>query len=538
MQIPIDMNKQTALAARLIIPSLLFCLISSSCSSGGKLVSISEQRLGQAQKTNYLNWKTGSGSWSFVGGGSSTGSGFVQNFARYARSLPFPLVMWASDSKRDPGIFNSPSHQSYFEALRRIGAWAGPYQTKIYPGFIEIAWTDKENEKIIRDSMNENVPPIVFQSRNAADFLWMWKAVSGMEFKYDPGLIEDSLRYDAKRVLAESDPDLLLEELPQQPLPLGFTQFRSFRNQDVSDFMHELAAHIGGLARNTLHGWVIEKFQRNYQGLKLIEDCISQLKEGPPWEASKPIEILSRIGAPALPELLREFKPIRIDRDIRKQLPHSGRPEYLNPRLENNLIAVLSRIESPERDKALLDALKDRRSSIPNIISALAASNCQAAVQPIEEIAKTPDFEERTRLAARLALNALGRPFLAPKQEKIPGIINSSVQKTIEIGKGKEVITLLGAVLNQCDRYEPGMQIHSYAVDSSNETIVRGRFSRNSHAGPWTPWTFEVHVLREDRALIRFSYICGSLCGEGYLGRLKKQNGRWLVTSWNLLWMS
>lgn len=110
----------------------------------------------------------------------------------------------------------------------------------------------------MRDSAKDWVPPIIFHSRYAADFLRMWHAVSGMDFKYDPQLIKDSLAYDRKRVSEESDLALDLAHLYQYylpySLPLGFLEFQSTKKMAVSDFMPILAARVGGLARKTSRG--------------------------------------------------------------------------------------------------------------------------------------------------------------------------------------------------------------------------------------------------------------------------------------------
>jgi hypothetical protein len=57
-------------------------------------------------------------------------------------------------------------------------------------------------------------------------------------------------------------------------------------------------------------------------------------------------------------------------------------------------------------------------------------------------------------------------------------------------------------------------------------------------SGEWPHWTFEIPVLREGRVLIRFSCVWGKLCSGGFLGKLEKRNGRWLVTRWQRLWLS
>lgn len=166
---------------------VLILIFGASCSRS-KLVSISEHRLDLPTRPDYLQLVTRSANWGF-GEGNSTASGFIKNFAIYAESsLPFPVVIWAAEGDRQISSFEYPASQTYAEALRRIGTRAGPYQTRLYPGFIEIVWADANNEKKIRDSIKRSVPPIVFHSRNAADFLRMWHAVSGMEFRYDPML--------------------------------------------------------------------------------------------------------------------------------------------------------------------------------------------------------------------------------------------------------------------------------------------------------------------------------------------------------------
>jgi len=75
-------------------------------------------------------------------------------------------------------------------------------------------------------------------------------------------------------------------------------------------------------------------------------------------------------------------------------------------------------------------------------------------------------------------------------------------------------------------------------TDSSNSMILDGTYPLSSSTKPHGYWTFEVPVLRSDRAMIRYSFVCGKLCSEGWLGKLTKLNGRWLVTRWRQLWLS
>lgn len=525
---------------REIIACFLISIFLASCSSSDRLVSIRDHPPGQYRKIDYLQWKTGSESWLCAGGRYSSASGFVHNFAAYGRGFHFPFAAWAVKNKRtgqaqfmenkEEPCFEYPDHQPWAEALKRIGIWAGPYRTKIHSGFIEIVWAADKDEKKIRGSMQKWVPPIVFQSRNTADYLEMWHAVSGMDFRYDPDLLTVSSNYDRKRLIEESDPAISLTETPVYPFPLGFLQFETSERLAVDDFMHKLAAHIGGLANNSENGWLIEKFQRNKQGLQLIEDCIARLKKDF-HDSAEPVEILSRIGTPALPEILREFRLVNNQHD-----------SFINWDAERFLITILSRISSPERDEALLNALKEIlggtrwKMNLHDIIEALASSNCQAAAPMIEQIANSPKSEPETRLAARVALNALGRPTVLPGQEKAPDVI-SSAQKAINTDSGKQAMALLCAVLNQCDEYSTGMQLRYADVSNPNMFVLRGYYrKRADEKQSW--WMFEVPVLRPDRAFVRFSYVCGELCSGGFLGRLKKQNGRWIVTKWQRQWIS
>jgi hypothetical protein len=495
---------------------LVSVLLAAACSGSRKLVSIDEHPLDQATKTDHLNTGNEIRKLELCRQIFSTASGSVPYFAGNVVSLPCPVVIWA-------------------------GHGGGIYQTKLYQSFVEVIWSTSDSEKKIRESMKKRVPPIMFQSRNAADFLTMWHDISGMEFKYDPDLIEDSIRYDRRRLWEESDPELPFPSLPQRifppGFPSGFVQFQSSESCDVGDFMPRLAAYVGGSARKTLHGWVIEKFQRNKQDLQLIEDCISLIKKGPFFVSPESIEILSRIGAPALPEILREFQPVIIDRNINTYAERQRKFERLNSWVESSLAKVLSQISSPERDEALLKYLKNSPYST-EIIEALGASNCQAAAPIIEQIASRPNIPHEMRVATRIALNALGRPPASPEQEK-DLIIAPSVRKALQTEKAKEALALLRAVLYQCDQYQAGMELKSVDVDSSDSMILEGIVCRAPQCGkPSQSWRFEVPVLRADRALIRFSYVCGRLCGEGYFGKLKNLEGRWAVTKWQRLWVS
>jgi hypothetical protein len=510
-----------------------------SCSGRNALTPVNKYRLDQTAATECLRWGTRFRLGIFSGREYSTANGFIKSFAQYAESVPFPVVIWAADGKRNALGYEVPDHQTYEEVFKGMSPWAGPYLTKLRPGFVEIAWANVQDEKKIRDLMSRQVPPILFQSRNAADFLKMWHDVSGMEFRYDPELIEESRKYDRARLIEESDPDLFLAQIPERPFPLGFTKFVSTETLDIASFMHKLAAHVGGLARKTLSGWVIEKFRRNDEGLQLIEDCISQMKSDPWFSSPEAIEILSRIGAPALPELLREFRPIRIDQDIRKQFKNGWKMERIDEVFEGRLLAVLSQIPSPERDKALLAALQNGISGLPDYpIEILAASNCQAAIPIIKQIANDPVRIGSTRLTANIALNALGQPQTSPEQEEPLIAIDPSIRKLLENEKGSQVIELLRAVLYQCRTSSTGSQIHSVNTDSSNSMILDGTYPLSSSTKPHGYWTFEVPVLRSDRAMIRYSFVCGKLCSEGWLGKLTKLNGRWLVTRWRQLWLS
>ncbi len=521
-----------AKVAALILPLLI---LSASCSSPSRLVSISEPRIDPPAKVDYLQWRTGYGRWFSAGRASSSASGLIRDFSRYSRTMPFPLAMWAADNTRSTAAFEYPSHRPYAEALEAISAWAGPYKTSVSEGFVEVAWADAENEKKIRDSMSERVPPILFQSRNAADFLYMWHVISGMEFMYDPELVESSNAYDRARLMDESDPDLSLTDIPNRPFPLGFTQFVSSRTLDITDFMNLLAAHVGGSARRTWSGWVIEKFQRNEQSLRLIDNCITRIRQAAFQGSSEPIEILSRIGSPALPELLREFHPVYIDKDINKQINGARDAMHLNRMAEINLIWILSRISSPERDEALLSALKYKTHDFPEfIIRALAATRTQAAAPIFEQLATSAGTEPQIRIAARVGLNALGKPLIAAPENDLSAI--PSVQSLLETEKGNQAKALLRAVLNQCDQYEEGMQIQSVDLDSSSTVVLWGRYGKRTKFGSTASWTFEIPVMRSDRSLARLYVPEEKIPGEGYLAWLKKQDGRWLVTKWQPDW--
>jgi hypothetical protein len=242
-----------------------------------------------------------------------------------------------------------------------------------------------------------------------------------------------------------------------------------------------------------------------------------------------------------LPELLHEFQTTRI---VARQIDQES--EYLresnirtiDPGYEAALIAAMKRIVSPIRDRALLIALQDmlggKRNSynLGAICSALAQSNCQAAVPLIEQATNTSDG--RTRSAAMVALNALGKPPVTPEPE-LHIKVKRALHKAFEKPKAKQAIALLAAILVQWDSYLPEMQFSVEDVRVSDMIVFTGLFGRKLHN--WG-WMLEVPVLHEDRAFVRFSYICGRLCGEGFLVKLRKLNDRWLVTNWETQFIS
>lgn len=91
-------------------------------------------------------------------------------------------------------------------------------------------------------------------------------------------------------------------------------------------------------------------------------------------------------------------------------------------------------------------------------------------------------------------------------------------------------MTLLRAVLNQCEQYKNGVRIR--AVDLENTMTIYGNYINPQNLKyPGGSWVFEVLLLRSDRALIRFHVV-----GEGYIGKLQKLDGNWVATRWRLLW--
>jgi hypothetical protein len=71
--------------------------------------------------------------------------------------------------------------------------------------------------------------------------------------------------------LEKSDSDLPISAHDHiESFPLGLVKFQTSGKMAITDFMPLLAANVGGLAREIPDGWIIEKFQRNEQGLKLI----------------------------------------------------------------------------------------------------------------------------------------------------------------------------------------------------------------------------------------------------------------------------
>jgi hypothetical protein len=511
-----------------------------SCSQRGALLSISRNPVQNTTAVDYLRMETGPSGEYCAAPEYTNGSEFVRNFSAYSQNMPFPIVSWASDARRKGGAPNAvlldvtcldlPGNNSWNETLKRIGKWVGTYHAVTYAGFVEIVWADRKDEVQIRNSMKEWIPPIVFRSRYAVDYLAMWHAISGMELKYDPALIAKALEYDKARLLEESDPDLPLRtERSEWPFPLGFVNFMISKKTEISDFMPILAAHLGGLSRLTPDGWMIESFQRNDQGLNLIHSCLNRMKDD--WWDFEDADILSRIGTFALPEVIHEFKSTDAD-------PRVDPLAY-----ERQLIATLSRISSPERDEALVSALKGfvsgKRGSInlDLIIEALMSSNCQAAIPVLEEIASNdnPNCYE-TRSFAKTALYALGR--LIPIEDKKSISISPKAKGGLDTEVGKSAIEILYAVLVQTDNYEPGMEILSFNKTDSEITLSGKYATKSKTVGNSSSWNLTIPLLCPDRALVTFGYVCGKLCGQGYRGKLNKRNGQWTISRWQKTWMS
>jgi hypothetical protein len=499
----------------------------SSCSQRDALVSISKSRIQDAAEIDYLSLKTGPSGEYCTAPLYVNGSEFVGYFSAYSENVPFPIVSWASLARRrggapnpvvlDMSCLNLPSDNSWNETLKQIGNWVGTYQTVTYPGFVEIIWADNKEAVLIRNSMKEWVPPIVFRSRYAVDYLAMWHTISGMDFKYDPVLITKSIEYDKRRLLEESAPDLPMRtESDEWPFPIGFVNFTTLEKMKTSDFMPALAESVGGLSRLVSEGWIIESFQRNKQGLNVIRNCLDRMKSD--QDDTHDMEILSRIGTLALPELIREFQSVRAGSNIL---------------YEQKLVTVLSRISAPERDKALLSALRDISAgkhtdgftNVDLIIEALMSSNCKAAIPVLEEIAASndPSFYE-TRAFAKIALYALGQPI--PHGGEVSILVSPKVKTALNTKVGKHAIEVLHAVLVQTGHYDSGMEILSFkksdtGIVLSGKTVGNGIF-----------WGLTIPVIHPDRAWVTFDYACGQLCGDGYRGKLNKRNGRWTISRW------
>jgi len=430
-----------------------------------------------------------------------------------------------------------------------IGRWAGSYHARELPGFVEIVWANSEDEKRTRSSMGQFVPPILFRSRESVDFLTMWHQISGMDFKVDRILIEDARKWDRNRLIQESDPEMPSGESLGKPFELGFLRFETQETLSIDEFMPKLAAHVGGLAEKRGGGWVFQQFERNERGLKLVEECFTRIKGYQP-EASEYAEILSRIGALALPEILREFKSPQIAHDIESQVEkvrkgtfgdkvRKGTSSYIDDGVEAYLIDALFWIKSPKRDEALLNALQAKLLGTRNrfnelaIAKALAFSGCKKAIPLIEQLVGKYSDDPEQQAEITTALHALG--VTSPSSGRGLSIsVADGARSAMDTDTGKQIFELIKAVLSQCNQAEPGMQIHEAVM--GRIPVVRGTYTKrldnNGH------WAFEIPVLRPDRAVVRFSYVCGPLCSGGFLGRIKRVNGNWIVTAWGSLWLS
>jgi hypothetical protein len=503
------------------------------------LVSISKEDSNKAVETDYLSWSIGNSGGICAGGDNSTASGFIRNFSAYSESMPFPIVAWAKEGKRkikSPGreCLDYPARATWAEALNQISTWAGPYNVKTHSGFTEIVWANTADETEIRNSMRKWVPPILFRSRYATDYLKIWHAVSGLDFKYDPAIFTKALEYDRKRLLEESDSDL-----PISPgdigdfFPLGFINFKTLEKMAIADFMPKLAAQVGGLARKTHEGWIIEKFQRNEQGMNLIKQCLDHMKSFRGDAAD--VAMLGRIGNLALPELLSEFNSVKVIRGI-------DRMGY-----ERRLIKALSRISSPEKDEAFVEALRDfaagkHRSESMNIdviLEAMMLSNCRAAIPILEVIAANTKLPQDTRTNARIALNANGKPLA--NEQGFDMSVAPAAKSFLDTEIGTQAMAAIRAVLLQSDHYKQGMEIVS-VKNTRGEIVVEGLYAPSSAPDVQSPvsvirhsWTLTIPVLRADRAFATFGYYCGPWCGRGYQAKLIKQDGRWLVIRWQLV---
>jgi hypothetical protein len=513
---------------RRIFPLILMIGFALSCSQRDKLVWISESVQDKPALTDYLSWRTGPSGSLCATNDYSSASGFVYGFSAYSNEMPFPIVAWATDGKRKgkgpimcmedgPGL-DLPDHESWAEALRKIGSWAGPHQIHAHPGFVEIVWANEADESLIRSSMKKWVPPIVLRSRYAADYLKMWHAISGMDFRYAPGIVTGALEYDKRRLLEDSDPDLPMKaEIDGWPFPLGFVNFTTSEKLAIRDFMPRLAAQVGGLARETRDGWIIDRFQRNEQGLQLIQNCMTRMKGvGGDGES---VEILSRLGTLAFPEVIREFKSRLADR-------------FNDPIYDRGLIAILSRISSPERDEVFVSVLQNfvaqkrdwAEVNLCSIIEALATSHCQAAIPVLEQLAaKQQDYPDVPK-AAKIALYAFGQQV--PNEGKANVSVAPKARAALNTDIGMQAMKLLRAVLIQSGQYERDMELLSFERTDPQITLW-GRYTR-SHSS----WTLTIPVLRPDRALVTFGFVCGRLCSDGYRAKLKKQDGQWIITRW------
>ncbi len=228
---------------------------STSCSNSSGPISISADVMGKTTIQRFLALSTGSALWTCYGGNYSSASGFVHSFSAYSENMQFPVVVWAADRKRigheefmqdsEEPCFEMPGYKPWGEALARIGRWAGPYHAREFPGFVEIVFANSDQEQSIRKAMGRSVPPILFRSREAVDYLTMWHQVSEMDFKYDRTLLENAREWDRIRLMQVSDPEMPIGESLGKPFELGFLKFETTYTLDIDEFMPKLAAHIG-----------------------------------------------------------------------------------------------------------------------------------------------------------------------------------------------------------------------------------------------------------------------------------------------------
>jgi hypothetical protein len=237
----------------------------------------------------------------------------------------------------------------------------------------------------------------------------------------------------------------------------------------------------------------------------------------------KPGRALASRGREAMPEVLAEFEDAE---------------DYYLCCLAN----ILAQTPSPERDRAFIRKLQDRRNNVDDFLLddyaeammlALAKNGCQAAVPIIQEYARDPRLEHDLRVQAKVSLNLLrcSEPEGEPRGKYV---VSPETAPILAQPWASRALRVLEALIDHNVFANSGkVTVMSISPAKKGGSMIEGKLPDGKGT-----WEIDFRKGNGDRIPFRFHWYEGPKAAAQYRGLLEKRGGRWLVVRYQLLWLS